>query len=160
MRNDLEARLSSIEMQLAALSPDSVTDKPVPSVSESSYAPQAAAAPAAAPVEASPFVSSRRKATRDVTVSVRPLVELSLARAVESTLADTEGVESAKLTSISGDSAVVHAVVGQGISVVASLRQNLPVAFDVIESSDHAISIELAEAREPGEPATDMETES
>jgi hypothetical protein len=95
-----------------------------------------------------------------VTVLVRPLVELSLARAIESTLNDTPGVESARLSSISGDSAVIHAVVGQGTSVVASLRQNLPVAFDVIESSDHAISIELADGHEVGDPATRIETES
>jgi hypothetical protein len=98
--------------------------------------------------------------TRNVTVLVRPLVELSLARAIESTLNDTPGVESARLSSISGDSAVIHAVVGQGTSVVASLRQNLPVAFDVIESSDHAISIELADGHEVGDPATRIETES
>lgn len=39
---------------------------------------------------------------------------------------------------------MIEAVVGPGVSVVSSLRRTLPVAFDVTESSDHAISLELA----------------
>jgi hypothetical protein len=93
-------------------------------------------------------------------LTVRPLVDVGLARAIEDSLSDTEGIESARLSSLSGDSAVIQALVSPGISVVNTLRRRLPVAFDVIESSDHAISIELATSDEVHNPAqSEPETE-
>jgi hypothetical protein len=83
-------------------------------------------------------------APRSLSVVVRPLLDLSLARAVESSLAGTEGVESARLTSLSGDSAVIDAEVSPGVSVITALRRSLPVAFDVTDSTDSSVTIELA----------------
>jgi hypothetical protein len=84
---------------------------------------------------------------------VRPLLDLSLARAVESSLSETAGIESARLTSLSGDSAVIDTMVSPGVSVISTLRQSLPVAFDVTDSSENSVTIELArpeaEAHEP-----------
>jgi hypothetical protein len=87
------------------------------------------------------------------------LVDISLARAIETSLSDTDGIESARLSSLSGDSAVIRALVAPGVSVVNTLRRRLPVAFDVTESSDHAISIELATSDEDHSPLqTEPET--
>jgi len=147
LRRDLERRLDQIELQVTAGSPRSVVAKPTPSVSSTSLPsekrPSGAKRDRTSP-EILPPVAKRIAAPRNVTVLVRPLIDLSLARAVEACLTETDGVESARLSSLSGDSAVIEAVVGPGVSVVSSLRRTLPVAFDVTESSDHAISIELA----------------
>jgi hypothetical protein len=148
LRRDLERRLDQIEKRLEDRSGSRATPGPAPSVSSFTVPSKAGAAidePADdGPVEILPPVARRVAAPRNVTVLVRPLVDLSLARAVERSLAETDGVESARLSSLSGDSAVIEAVVGPGVSVVSSLRRSLPVAFDVTESSDHAISLELA----------------
>jgi hypothetical protein len=91
---------------------------------------------------------------------VKPLVDVALARAIENSLADTDGIESARLASLSGDSAVIQALVAPGVSVVNTLRRRLPVAFDVTESSDYAISIELARADQTdSESLTEAETD-
>lgn len=147
LRRDLERRLDQIELQIAADSPKSVVAKPAPSVSSLSVPSDKASSPAGkgdSAAEILPPVTKRVAAPRNVTILVRPLIDLSLARAVETCLAETDGVESARLSSLSGDSAVIEAIVGPGVSVVSSLRRALPVAFDVTESSDHAISLELA----------------
>jgi hypothetical protein len=139
LRRDIENRLEAIEDRLGVDPPDP-SPKPGPSVSTSTFA--------STPQPPAPVGDAGNTAVsgpvRDVTVTVRPLTDVGLARAVENSLSETDGIESARLTSLTGDSAIIHAVVGSGVSVVRTLRQTLPVAFDVIESSDHAVSIELA----------------
>jgi hypothetical protein len=148
LRRDLERRLDQIERKIAAGSDRPAGTRPAPSVSSLSVpsegSPAAGRSHDPSSAEILPPVARRAAAPRNVTILIRPLIDLSLARAVETCLTETEGVESARLSSLSGDSAVIEAVVGPGVSVVSSLRRTLPVAFDVTESSDHAISLELA----------------
>ncbi len=81
----------------------------------------------------------------EVSVVVRPLHDLSLARVVEDALANTEGVTEASLTELRGDSATIDTKVGEGVSLISSLRRKLPVAFDVTESSSDSVTIALAQ---------------
>ncbi|MCB0869620.1 MAG: hypothetical protein KDB52_02205 [Solirubrobacterales bacterium] len=81
----------------------------------------------------------------DVRVIVRPLHDLSLARVVEDALANTDGVEEASLRELRGDSATIDTKVGEGVSLISSLRRKLPVAFDVTESSSDSVTIALAQ---------------
>jgi len=78
-------------------------------------------------------------------VVVRPLHDLSLARVVEDALANTEGVEEASLRELRGDSATIDTKVGDGVSLISSLRRKLPVAFDVTDSSSDSVTIALAQ---------------
>ncbi len=81
----------------------------------------------------------------DVSVVVRPLHDLSLARVVEDALSNTEGVEEATLRELRGDSATIDTKVDEGVSLISSLRRKLPVAFDVTESSSDSVTITLAQ---------------
>ncbi len=76
---------------------------------------------------------------------VRPLRDLSLARVVESALADTDGVHSATLRELRGDSATIDVEADAGISLISSLRRKLPVAFDVTDSDEKSVTIALAQ---------------
>lgn len=81
----------------------------------------------------------------DVRVVVRPLHDLSMARVVEDALVNTEGVEEASLRELRGDSATIDTKVTDGVSLIASLRRKLPVAFDVTESSSDSVTTALAQ---------------
>ncbi|MGK2956631.1 MAG: hypothetical protein ACSLFI_13310 [Solirubrobacterales bacterium] len=82
---------------------------------------------------------------RDITVVIRPLRDLSMARIVEQALADTEGVESSTLRELRGDSATIETRVDEGVSLITSLRRRLPVAFDVTDSDRSSFTIALAQ---------------
>jgi len=148
LRRDLESRLDRLE------SASGVEASPGPSVEEtevSGLAPGAGPGkrvvptPAAAAHSSAPLhVEGRGGGPKDVTVVVRPLVDLSLARVVESSLADTDGIDDVRLSALSGESAVIGASVRPGVSVVNALRQGLPVAFDVTEAEPHSVTIQLA----------------
>jgi hypothetical protein len=98
------------------------------------------------PVAATPSVTEfELPSGGDVRVVVRPLHDLSLARVVEDALANTEGVEEASLRELRGDSATIDTKVGEGVSLISSLRRKLPVAFDVTESSSDSVTIALAQ---------------
>ncbi len=75
-------------------------------------------------------------APKQVTVVVEPLVDLSLARAVETSALDADGIEEVRLRALSGDSAMIDASVKPGVSVISALRRSLPVAFDVTEAEE------------------------
>lgn len=81
----------------------------------------------------------------EVRVIVRPLHDLSLARVVEDALVNTDGVEEASLRELRGDSATIDTKVGEGVSLISSLRRKLPVAFDVTDSSSDSVTIALAQ---------------
>ncbi len=81
----------------------------------------------------------------EIRVIVSPLRDLSLARAVESSLARSEGVEQATLRELRGDSATIDVRAGDGFSVLGSLRRHLPVAFDVTGSDERSVTIALAQ---------------
>lgn len=99
-------------------------------------------------------VTAPGTAPKRVTVVVRPLVDLSLARAVEASLADADGIEGVRLRALSGDSAMIDASVKPGVSVISALRRSLPVAFDVTEAEEHSVTIEMA-TPESGEDSSD-----
>lgn len=85
--------------------------------------------------------------SNEVRVIVSPLRDLSLARAVESSLAQSEGIEQATLRELRGDSATIDVVAAGGVSVVGALRRQLPVAFDVTDSDERSVTIDLAQPR-------------
>lgn len=81
----------------------------------------------------------------EIRVIVSPLNDLSFARAVESSLAASEGVEQAILRELRGDSATIDVRAGEDFSVLSSLRRQLPVAFDVTSSDERSVTIALAQ---------------
>ena len=89
---------------------------------------------------------------RDVSVIIQPLNDLSLARVVEQALSETEGVETATLRELRGNSAIIDARVDDGVSIISSLRRKLPVAFDVTDSDNGSFTIAMAQ---PGANRTD-----
>jgi hypothetical protein len=166
LRQDLETRLDRLEATSGAgVRPSpSVEETEVPEVTPPSAGkkksvptvPPVAAAPLAA---AAPLHVTRPGSTpHDVSVVVRPLVDLSLARAVESSLGDGDGIDRVRLVSLSGDAAVISAAVQPGVSVVSTLRRDLQVAFDVTESSNDSVTIELA--RPETEPDSEREADA
>jgi hypothetical protein len=167
LRRELEERLDAIEKRLGNSNPRADRVGPSASVSTLNFPAGSNQDPGSSGLAGSedqPPVSwpsaAPPGAPREVSLTVRPLVDVSLARAIENSLSDTDGIESARLSSLSGDSAVIQALVAPGVSVVNTLRRQLPVAFDVTESSDHAISIELATSYDDHDPAqTEPETE-
>lgn len=82
---------------------------------------------------------------RNVSVIIRPLRDLGMARVVEQVLADTDGVERARLRELRGDSAVIDTRVDEGVSLISELRRRLPVAFDVTASDESSLTIALAQ---------------
>lgn len=95
----------------------------------------------------------------EVQVIVSPLRDLSLARVVEAALEETEGVDSAALRELRGDSATIDVQADEGISLVSSLRRKLPVAFDVTDSDERSVTIALAQpvaGREGGVAAPEI----
>lgn len=113
--------------------------------------------PSLAPVPSPNADNFELPTSGDVRVIVRPLHDLSLARVVEDALANTEGVEEASLRELRGDSATIDTKVGDGVSLISSLRRKLPVAFDVTESSSDSVTIALAQpmgGRDGGVAAT------
>jgi hypothetical protein len=141
LRKELGGRLDSLESRM---------DKLVPPVSggarnSASSAKVSKKATPAVLSNGNPDTTSVAGPGRAVTVRVQPLNDLSLARVVESALADTEGVESANLRELRGDSAVIDARVKDGVPLISSLRRRLPVAFDVTDSDRGSFTIALAQ---------------
>lgn len=141
LREELTARLDALEARSGFASPsgaDSVL--PVSTVGTESL-------PVGIPVSNGPasHESFELPSGGDVRVVVRPLHDLSMARVVEDALVNTDGVEEASLRELRGDSATIDTKVTDGVSLIASLRRKLPVAFDVTESSNDSVTIALAQ---------------
>lgn len=157
LRNEILTRLASLEAMIESSVEDSTLDS---TPSDESLAPPLPGVPVApavsntetrlpTPAEAviplpEPAESANLPAGV-VRVVVKPLRDFSLARVVEDALASTDGVESATLRELRGDSATIDATVGEGVSIVSSLRRKLPVAFDVTESTSESVTIALAQ---------------
>lgn len=146
LREELSARLDAIESR-AGINQQSgsfpaVSDSTDPGSSLPGIPVGESSVPAAAPA---PVENFELPTGGDVRVIVRPLHDLSLARVVEDALANTEGVEEASLRELRGDSATIDTKVGEGVSLISSLRRKLPVAFDVTESSGDSVTIALAQ---------------
>lgn len=137
LRKELGGRLESLESRMDQLVP--------PTTGRARTNPSNKEAVPAVISNGNPDSQVVTGAGRAVTVKVQPLNDLSLARVVESALADTEGVESASLRELRGDSAVIDARVKDGVPLISSLRRRLPVAFDVTDSDRGSFTIALAQ---------------
>jgi hypothetical protein len=80
-----------------------------------------------------------------VDVILSPLLDISLARAVESTLGDSEGISAASLRELRSDAAIIATTVDPGVSVVGVLRKRLPVSFKVVDSDAESVTIALTQ---------------
>jgi hypothetical protein len=150
LREELSARLDALEARSGMSTlPDGNSALPGSTLPGASLpgvpvnGPDTPVIPAAAPEPVSD--NFELPTGGDVRVVVRPLHDLSLARVVEDALANTEGVEEASLRELRGDSATIDTKVGEGVSLISSLRRKLPVAFDVTESSSDSVTIALAQ---------------
>ncbi len=147
LREELSARLDALEARSGVNNlPDGnsvLPDSTLPGASLPGVPVNSPGIPAAAPEPVSD--NFELPSGGDVRVVVRPLHDLSLARVVEDALANTEGVEEASLRELRGDSATIDTKVGEGVSLISSLRRKLPVAFDVTESSSDSVTIALAQ---------------
>ncbi len=141
MRKEMSARLDALESKVASGS--RATPPPL-------SIPAAPAVPVSGndkPGEIKPgkVKSFQQPTDRDVSVMIKPLHDLSMARVVEQALVETEGVEKATLRELRGDSAVIDTRVDDGVSLISSLRRKLPVAFDVTDSDKGSFTIALAQ---------------
>jgi len=147
LREEVTARLDALEASLDALEAKSTPVRP-PGADFSSPVSRVEADPLQAVPAANGPVSNESfelPTGGEVRVIVQPLHDLSLARVVEDALANTEGVQEASLRELRGDSATIDTKVEEGVSLIASLRRKLPVAFDVTESSSDSVTIALAQ---------------
>lgn len=144
LREELTARLDALESRVGASGPSgsgaSFPDSTAPGASLPGIPVSSANVPPALTDNDFELPTGG-----DVRVIVRPLHDLSLARVVEDALANTDGVEEASLRELRGDSATIDTKVGEGVSLISSLRRKLPVAFDVTESSSDSVTIALAQ---------------
>lgn len=85
--------------------------------------------------------------TRTVAVKVTPLHDVSRVRAVETALAEIEGVESVLLLELHGDAAHLEVKARDDVALIGGLRKTLQVAFDVSESDASSFTIALAQPR-------------
>lgn len=147
LREDVLARLDRLENRLNEAGTSHPAQLPGLPPTDSGTVPGVAAArsPAHGQGTLGPLPAG------ELRVIVRPLRDLSLARAVETSLAGSEGVERATLRELRGDSATIDVKAGEGFSVAGALRRHLPVAFDVTESDDRSVTIALAQPGGPGE---------
>ena len=147
LREELSSRLDALEARIGVTNHSdsfpAIPDSTAPGSSLPGVPVGNPVIPAAAP--ASVPDNFELPTGGDVRVIVRPLHDLSLARVVEDALANTEGVEEASLRELRGDSATIDTKVGEGVSLISSLRRKLPVAFDVTESSSDSVTIALAQ---------------
>lgn len=137
LRGNLTARLDRIEAALARQS--SVEPASAPTPLKRVDLPETAPDPVAAPADLSTLPDG------EIRVIVTPLRDLSLARAVESSLAQSDGIERATLRELRGDSAMIDVQAVDGVSVLGSLRRHLPVAFDVTGTDARSVTIALAQ---------------
>ncbi|MCO5315020.1 MAG: hypothetical protein M9938_02490 [Solirubrobacterales bacterium] len=139
LRAEITARLDRLEAGLGDRSPR--TEPSLPPLPVEGAVPGSAVPTAEAGVP----VGLPAPADGEIRVIVRPLRDLSLARAVESSLAESDGVERATLRELRGDSATIDVRATDDFSVVGTLRRRLPVAFDVTDSDDRSVTIALAQ---------------
>ncbi len=179
LRKEMSNRLDALESRLDAATASERVEIPEASTGSASSASVAASLPTApsarhfspppaVPAQAAGGVGSaetgaerfRAPSEGEVQVIVSPLRDLSLARVVETALAETEGVQNATLRELRGDSATIDVQAEEGISLVSSLRRKLPVAFDVTDSDDRSVTIALAQpvaSREGGVAAPESQ---
>lgn len=136
----MEQRLTRIEEELSA----SPTPTPIAPAANHHLAP-------APPVPSAPV--------RTVDVTIMPLYDVSRVPVVEAAFAAIEGVESASLRTLSGDTAQLEVRAREDVALISGLRRTLQLAFDISESDDSSFTIALAQpgaGREGGVAARDL----
>jgi hypothetical protein len=136
----MDQRLGRIEAELS--SSPSAEPTPLAPVSGGYLA----AAPPAPPAPSAPV--------QTVDVTITPLHDVSRIRVVEAAFDDIEGVESASLQTLSGNTAHLQVRAREDVPLISGLRRTLQLAFDVSESDSSSFTIALAE-REGGVAARD-----
>ncbi len=131
LRQELGARLDDLELRLRRVEAEP-TAAAAPAAPAASYHQDEPAPPPPLP-------------TSTVQVTIRPLNDVSRVRVVEEALTAIDGVESVSLQTLSGDTAELEAEIQENVSLIGGLRRNLPLAFDVSESSDSSFTLALAE---------------
>ena len=79
----------------------------------------------------------------EMTVTVSPLPELAMAAVAETTLRGLPGVRQVKGVKREEDWAEFTLEVNPGTDLVSQMKAAMPVAFEVIESSPEAVSLNL-----------------
>ncbi len=144
---ELRARLDGMDQRLARIESElSLSNGAGPTPLAPTNGAHLAAAP---PVPAAPSAPVQ---TVDVTIS--PLHDVSRIRVVEAAFDDIEGVESASLQTLSGNTAHLQVRAREDVPLISGLRRTLQLAFDVSESDGSSFTIALAE-REGGVAAHD-----
>lgn len=82
---------------------------------------------------------------RTVSVTIRPLHDVSRVRVVETAFLAIDGVESVALQTLSGDSAQLEVRAGEDVALISGLRRTLGLAFDINESDNSSFTIALAQ---------------
>jgi hypothetical protein len=144
----MDARLSRIEAELSSSS--------VPSPAPTPLAPVSNGHLAAAPAPPAPSAPSAPVHTVEVTIN--PLHDVSRVRVVEAAFDDIEGVESASLQTLSGNTAHLQVRAREDVPLISGLRRTLQLAFDVSESDGSSFTIALPQPgaeREGGVAARD-----
>lgn len=156
LRREVAELLNRLESQQGSVAkrPASVTAVELSSPDDSKAAgrnPQAGAKPG--PVGKIPGAvgapASAVAAQAPFTVIVKPVADLSMVRTIEGSLRDLDGVLSASLRELSAESAVIDTVIEGDFPLIKSLRQELPIAFDVVASDQHSCTIALAQPQDP-----------
>ena len=91
-------------------------------------------------------------------MTISPLHDVSRVRVVEAAFDDIEGVESASLQTLSGNTAHLQVRAREDVALISGLRRTLQLAFDVTESDNSSFTIALAQPgaeREGGVAARD-----
>jgi hypothetical protein len=145
---ELRGRLDGMDQRLARIEAElsgSAGSVPTP-LAPAANGAHLAAAPPVPPAPSAPVQ------TVDVTIS--PLHDVSRIRVVEAAFDDIEGVESASLQTLSGNTAHLQVRAREDVPLISGLRRTLQLAFDVSESDGSSFTIALAE-REGGVAAHD-----
>jgi hypothetical protein len=128
----VDERLGRIEAELSS----GASSDPTPLTQVNGHL---ASAPAPAPVPSAPVHA--------IEVTISPLHDVSRVRVVEAAFDDIEGVESASLQTLSGNTAHLQVRAREDVALISGLRRTLQLAFDVTESDSSSFTIALAQPR-------------
>jgi hypothetical protein len=116
-------------------------------------APEAAAAPAAGQSAYAMPEYEAPVTTQTISLTVSSLSNLTVVSVVEAALLRIPGVREVALRQLQGREAVLEVRLDEGTGLISGLRQSLPIAFDVTESSDQSLTISLSYSAEQPQAA-------
>lgn len=143
----------------APVSESTVVEEEAPAEVPINAAPEAAGGPeeAVSETEGAQDVVDASVGAEEVDVVLSPLLDISLARAIEKALDQSEEIKSAALREVRSDAAVISASIDSGVSVIAVLRSRLPISFSVIGSDAGSVTIALSQPAD-GDPDDSADT--